>query len=52
MSAQAAVAPAFIPAYEPEHELARTLRSLPQYRTIPLVAVTGFDLVRAECRVS
>jgi CheY-like chemotaxis protein len=26
------------------HELARTLRAMPEYRAIPLVAVTGFDM--------
>lgn len=26
------------------HELARALRALPEYRAIPLVAVTGFDM--------
>jgi CheY-like chemotaxis protein len=26
------------------HELARALRALPQYRSIPMVAVTGFDM--------
>jgi CheY-like chemotaxis protein len=26
------------------HELARTLRAMPEYRSIPLVAVTGFDM--------
>lgn len=26
------------------HELARALRSMPEYRAIPLVAVTGFDM--------
>jgi two-component system CheB/CheR fusion protein len=26
------------------HELARALRALPEYRSIPLVAVTGFDM--------
>jgi CheY-like chemotaxis protein len=118
MSAQAAVAPAFIPAYEPEpefrlvacrghalvvddnpditemlaavlrhagyvvssahsapdaleaavsrhfdvvvsdigmpgmtgHELARVLRAMPQYRAIPMVAVTGFDMYDDEER--
>ena len=26
------------------HELARALRAMPEYRSIPLVAVTGFDM--------
>jgi CheY-like chemotaxis protein len=26
------------------HELARALRAMPEYRVIPLVAVTGFDM--------
>jgi CheY-like chemotaxis protein len=26
------------------HELARALRAMPEYRAIPLVAVTGFDI--------
>jgi two-component system, chemotaxis family, CheB/CheR fusion protein len=26
------------------HELARALRAMPEYRSIPMVAVTGFDL--------
>jgi two-component system CheB/CheR fusion protein len=26
------------------HELARALRAMPEYRAIPLVAVTGFDM--------
>ena len=26
------------------HELARVLRAMPEYRSIPLVAVTGFDM--------
>jgi two-component system CheB/CheR fusion protein len=26
------------------HELARALRSMPEYRSIPMVAVTGFDM--------
>ena len=30
------------------HELARVLRSMPQYRSIPLVAVTGFDMYDDE----
>jgi CheY-like chemotaxis protein len=32
------------------HELARVLRSMPQYRSIPLVAVTGFDMYDDEER--
>jgi CheY-like chemotaxis protein len=32
------------------HELARALRALPQYRAIPLVAVTGFDMYDDEER--
>lgn len=32
------------------HELARVLRALPQYRAIPLVAVTGFDMYDDEER--
>jgi two-component system CheB/CheR fusion protein len=26
------------------HQLARALRAMPEYRAIPLVAVTGFDM--------
>src|SRR5215217_7078732 len=26
------------------HELARALRALPEYRSVPLIAVTGFDM--------
>jgi two-component system CheB/CheR fusion protein len=32
------------------HELASVLRSMPQYRSIPLVAVTGFDMYDDEER--
>lgn len=32
------------------HELARLLRAMPQYRAIPLVAVTGFDMYDDEER--
>ena len=32
------------------HELARVLRAMPQYRAIPLVAVTGFDMYDDEER--
>jgi CheY-like chemotaxis protein len=32
------------------HELARLLRAQPQYRTIPMVAVTGFDMYDDEER--
>ncbi len=30
------------------HELARVLRAMPQYRAIPMVAVTGFDMYDDE----
>lgn len=32
------------------HELARALRVMPQYRAIPLIAVTGFDMYDDEER--
>jgi len=32
------------------HELARVLRAMPQYRAIPMVAVTGFDMYDDEER--
>jgi len=32
------------------HELAGTLRALPQYRGVPMVAVTGFDMYDDEAR--
>jgi CheY-like chemotaxis protein len=32
------------------HELARALRAMPEYRAIPLVAVTGFDMYDDEER--
>src|ERR1044072_278140 len=32
------------------HELARALRAMPEYRAIPLVAVTGFDMRSEERR--
>jgi CheY-like chemotaxis protein len=32
------------------HELARALRAMPEYRAIPMVAVTGFDMYDDEER--
>ncbi|MBV9928467.1 MAG: response regulator [Acidobacteria bacterium] len=32
------------------HELARVLRAMPEYRAIPLIAVTGFDMYDDEER--
>lgn len=32
------------------HELARALRAMPEYRAVPLVAVTGFDMYDDEER--
>ncbi len=32
------------------HELARVLRAMPQYRAIPMIAVTGFDMYDDEER--
>lgn len=32
------------------HELARALRAMPEYRSIPMIAVTGFDMYDDEER--